>query len=221
MITIHHLENSRSHRVLWLLEVLELDYVIKRYERDPKTGLAPKELLKVSPLGKSPILEIDGEILPESGAIFEYLLSKYDVEYKFHPSQENKSYKDHLFWMHFAEGSLMWPLVMKFMFAKTEEKVPFFIKPVASLIFTGIDKAYLGHTLSHAFDYIESTLSKSPYLLGDQLSAVDILMSFPLEAANAGRYKLGKYSNIQQYIKRLKANKDYKSAIEKGGKYDY
>ena len=97
MITIHHLENSRSQRVLWLLEVLKLEYTIKRYERDPKTGLAPKELLKVSPLGKSPILEIEGEILPESGAIIEYLLSKYDVEYKLHPSKEDKLYKDHLF----------------------------------------------------------------------------------------------------------------------------
>jgi len=221
MITIHHLENSRSQRVLWLLEELKLEYTIKRYERDPKTGLAPKELLKVSPLGKSPILEVDGEILPESGAIFEYLLSKYDVEYKLHPSQEDKSYKEHLFWMHFAEGSLMWPLVMKFMFAKTEEKVPFFIKPVASLIFTGIDKAYLGHTLSHAFEYIESTLSKSPYLLGDQLSAVDIMMSFPLEAAKSGRFKLDKYPHTSKYVLKLKEHAAYQEAINKGGEYAY
>ncbi len=221
MITIHHLENSRSQRVLWLLEVLKLDYTIKRYERDSKTGLAPKELLKVSPLGKSPILEVEGEILPESGAIFEYLLSKYDVEYKFHPSQEDKSYKDHLFWMHFAEGSLMWPLVMKFMFAKTKEKVPFFIKPVASLIFTGIDKAYLGHTLANAFDYIETTLSKSSYLLGDELNAVDIMMSFPLEAARSGRFNLDKYPHIDKYVQRLQEHSAYKDAIERGGKYDY
>ncbi|MBC96963.1 MAG: glutathione S-transferase [Halobacteriovoraceae bacterium] len=221
MIKLHHLENSRSQRVIWLLESLGLEYEVKRYERDPKTGLAPKELLEVCSLGKSPILEIEGEVLPESGAIFQYLLSRFDSDHRFHPRPTDKEYKDYLFWMHFAEGSLMWPLVIKLLFAKTEEKVPFFIRPVAKLIFTGINKAYLDHTLTHAMDYVEENLKGRDFFLGSQLSAVDMMMSFPLEAAQAGRFDLASYTEIKKFIKKIKEMESYKKAIEIGGEYAY
>ena len=154
MITVHHLENSRSQRVLWLLELLELDYQVKRYKRDPKTNLAPKDLLKVSPLGKSPVIEVDGITIYESGAIFEFLLDHYDSEFRLHPKRDSIHHKDHIFWLHFAEGSVMPPLVIKYLFTKTNEKVPFFMKPLTKLIFGAIDKAYLGKTLKGIFDFI-------------------------------------------------------------------
>ena len=216
MITIHHLENSRSLRVIWLLEVLGVDYKVKRYERDPKTSLAPQELLKVSPLGKSPVLQIDETILPETGAIFEYLLAHYDKEHQFHPQVEDSTYKDYVFWLHFAEGSLMWPLVMKTIFSKVTEKVPFFLKPFAKLIFMAVGKAYLNHTLQKCLEYIEKNLEQKEFFLGSELSAADIIMSFPLEAAVETQIDMDSYPKIQEFVKKIQARKDYQRAVERG-----
>jgi glutathione S-transferase len=221
MITLHHLENSRSQRIVWLLEVLQLEYDIKKYKRDPKTGLAPKDLRKISSLGKSPVMEIDGEILPESGAIFQYLLTKYDTEFNWHPKTDSPSYKDFNFWLHFAEGSLMPPLVMKFIFSTIETKVPFFIRPLPKLIFKGIDIAYLDHTLRYILEFIEKHLTTHQYFLGEKFSAVDIMMSFPLEALASSQIELSAYPNIRTHVQNLKTREDYKKALKVGGEYAY
>lgn len=221
MITLHHLENSRSQRVLWLLEALKVEYKVKRYERNKETQLAPKSLLAVHPLGKSPVIDDDGFILAESGAIFEYLLHKYDLDFKLHPSAQDPKYKDYLFWLHFAEGSLMCPLVMRLLHDKVNQKVPFVIKPISKLIFKGIEKAYLSHTINHAFQFTEETLNKSIFFLGDKLSAVDMMMSFPLEAACSGRANMNKYPRIIEFVKTIKNDTHYKKAIELGGEYTY
>ena len=221
MIIVHHLENSRSQRVLWLLEALDVEYKVKRYDRDKKTNLAPKELLEVHPLGKSPVIEDDSIVLAESGAIFEFLLQKYDQDYKLHPQKSDIKNKDYLFWLHFAEGSLMWPLVMRLLHKKVIEKSPFFIAPIAKGIFSGIEKAYLSGTINNAFQFIENTLKKNTFFLGDKISAVDMIMSFPLEASCAGRADMDKYPHIKEFVKTIKLNKDYKKAIELGGSYAY
>jgi len=221
MIILHHLENSRSQRVLWLLEALKVEYKVEIYKRDPKTNLAPKSLLKINPMGKSPVIQDEDITLPESGAIFEYLLNKYDRENKLHPKPEDKNYKDYLFWLHFAEGSLMWPLVIRLLHSKVIEKVPFFIRPIAKGIFNGIEGAYLAHTIKNSFDYIEAVLGRNKYFLGESLSAVDILMSFPLEASCSGRASMESYPNIINFVKNIKENTDYKKAIEVGGPYVY
>lgn len=221
MITLHHLENSRSQRVLWLLEALKVEYKVEIYKRDLKTGLAPDSLLKINPLGKSPVIEVDGAVLAESGAIFEYLLNKYDLDFALHPKNDDEIYKDYLFWLHFAEGSLMWPLVIRLLHSKVLEKVPFFIKPIAKGIFKGIEKAYLTHTIKNSFDYIEKKLGNKTFFLGNSLSAVDMMMSFPLEASCAGRANMSAYPNIQKFVKTIKENSDYKRAIEIGGPYAY
>jgi len=221
MITVHHLENSRSQRVLWLLEALGVEYKVKRYERDKKTNLAPKELIAVHPLGKSPVIDDEGVVLAESGAIFDYLLQKYDQDFKLHPKKSDIKNKDYLFWLHFAEGSLMWPLVMRLLHKKVIEKSPFFISPIAKAIFTGIEKAYLSHTINNAFQYIESSLEKNTFFLGEKISAVDIIMSFPLVASCAGRANMDKYPHVKEFVKTIKLNEDYKRAIDIGGTYAY
>jgi glutathione S-transferase len=221
MITLHHLENSRSQRVLWLLESLKVDDQVKNYKRNAKTKLAPKSLLSIHSLGKSPVIEDDGVILAESGAIFQYLLNKYDTGHKLHPEGVDDSYNDYLFWLHFAEGSLAWPLVMRLLHQTVIDKTPFGISTVAKLIFTGIEKAYLTHTINNAFDYIEKTLEKGEFFLGKELSAVDMMMSFPLEAACSGRVKMENYPKILSFVKMIKKNADYQKVIELGGPYAY
>lgn len=215
MITVHHLEDSRSLRVLWLLECLELDYQVKGYRRDPKTSLAPQELLNISPLGKAPIVEVDGVTLAESGAIFQYLLTKFDSNFLMHPAHDSELYKDYLFWLHFAEGSLAWPLVIRLLHQKVLEKAPFGVSTVAKLIFLGIEKAYLEHTIDYAFQHIESVLSSSKYFLGEKMSAVDVMMSFPLEAAFSGRVKSEQYPRISRFLNDVHKDEAYLRALHR------
>jgi len=221
MILVHHLEDSRSQRLLWLLEALEVPYQVKRYQRVPSTGLAPEALKKVHPLGKSPVLQDEKTILAESGAIFEYLLYKYDTGFKLHPKPDSEIFPTYLFWLHFAEGSVMGPLITRLLHQKTLEKVPRLIKPVAKLIFTGIEKAYLAKTIGKAMEYTDKALAGRRYLLGDKISAADIIMSFPLEASCAESAKMGRYSNIQKFVKEIQTDGYYISAREKGGPYKY
>ncbi len=220
MIKVHHLEDSRSQRVLWLLEKLEIKYRVIRYERDPKTNLAPKELMEIHPLGKSPLIEDDGIIFAETGAIFEYLLDKYDPDFKWHPAKTDPRYRDYIYYLHFAEGSLMPPLVITKILSVVDEKVPFFMKPIAALITGAIRKNYLAHTIGSLFDYLEGKLVHD-YFLGSEISAVDIMMSFPLEASVAGRVDLAKRPRIVSFVKRIKEDNAYKKALEVGGPYSY
>lgn len=221
MITVHHLEDSRSQRILWLLEELGLEYQIKHYARDKKTQLAPPELKQVHPLGKSPVLEDSGEIVAESGAIIEYLIDRYDSEGRLRPSREQASeWRDYTYWLHFAEGSLMPFMVMMkvFMTVKTAP-MPFFVRPIAKRIAGEVEKSFIMPTLVSEFDYIETWLGEHEWFAGEQLSGADFQMSFPLEAAKSRMP--GDYPNIRAWVDKVHARSAYQAGLEKGGEYSY
>ncbi|MEY3783428.1 MAG: hypothetical protein RIS97_1607 [Pseudomonadota bacterium] len=221
MIIVHHLNNSRSQRVIWLLEELGVDYEIKRYQRDPKTMLAPKSLLKVHPLGKSPVIT-DGDLtIAESGAIIEYLIDRYDVESKLAPAIATPTRLRYTYWLHFAEGSAMSPLLMKLVFDHIEKApMPFFAKPIAKAISKKTKASFIDPQIKAHLDYVESELEKSTWLAGGRLTGADIQMSFPLEAA-AARGGLGEnHPKIMAFLKRIHDRAGYKRALERGGDYN-
>lgn len=221
MITVHHLNNSRSQRVLWMLEELGVPYEIKRYERDPKTMLAPASLKKVHPLGKSPVITDGDLVVAESGAIIEYLARTYGKDTML-PEGDGQSWLDYTYWLHYAEGSLMPPLVMRLVFEKVKTNpMPFFIRPVAKGIADKTNQIFIGPMIKTHMDFVEAHLAKNTWFLGDNLSAADIQMSFPLEASVA-RGIVGKNRPyITAYVERMHARPSYQKALEKGGKYDF
>ena len=220
MITVHHLNNSRSQRVIWLLEELGVDYEIKYYERDPKTMLAPKSLLKVHPLGKSPVITDGHTVVAESGAIIEYLIDRYDIESKLSPSVGTPTRLRYTYWLHFAEGSAMAPLLMKLVFNQIEKTpMPFFAKPIAKAISKKTKASYIDPQIKAHLDYVESELHQSTWLAGGRLTGADIQMSFPLEAAAARGGLNDSYPKITAYLKRIHARAGYKRALERGGEY--
>jgi glutathione S-transferase len=221
MLTVHHLNNSRSQRVLWMLEELGVDYELKRYQRDPNTMLAPAELRAVHPLGKSPVITDDGMTIAESGAIIEYLVERYG-QGRFAPphgvSPERVRYS---YWMHYAEGSAMPPLLLKLVARRIgSARMPFFVRPVARRIAATMQSSFIDPQLKLHFGYIERELSKSEWFVGDQFTAADVQMSFPLEAASkrAGAKEL---PHVRAFLERIHARPAYQRALERGGKYDY
>ena len=219
MITVHHLNNSRSQRILWLLEELELDYEIKFYQRDPKTMLAPKELSDIHPLGKSPVLT-DGEFtLAESGAITEYIVNKYG-DRKLKPQDNEALALRYTYWLHYAEGSAMPPLLLKLIFSKVRSTpAPFFIKPIINKIAGTVEDKFIHPQLKLHFGYLESELQKYKWFAGDEFSAADIQMSFPLEAASERLGLEKKYPTLHQFLSKIHARPAYQRALKKGGEY--
>lgn len=217
MITLHHLNNSRSQRILWLLEELGVPYEIKKYERDHKTMLAPPELKKVHPLGKSPVITDGDHTLAESGAIIEYLVNKYGSG-KWKPTSE-KDLIRYTYWLHFAEGSAMPPLLLSLIFSKIESNAPFLIKPVAKAIAGQVRKLFIGPNIKNNFNFMEAELSKSKWFAGDEISAADIQMSFPIEAAQSRGFLID-HPKLQAYLSSIHARPAYKRALEKGGDYE-
>ncbi len=219
MITVHHLNNSRSQRILWLLEELGLEYQIKEYIRDPKSSSAPESLKAVHPLGKSPVIT-DGEItVAESGAIIEYLLDTYDNQQNLRPTK-GQALLDYRYWLHFAEGSLMPLLVMKLVMMKMPKNpMPFFVKPIAKALSQKVQQIFINPRLSPQMDLIEATLAKNTWLTGDTLTAADIQMSFPIQASST-RTDLSAFPNIARYLKQIDAQPAYQKAVERGGKYE-
>jgi len=217
MITVHHLNNSRSQRVLWMLEELGVPYEIQRYERDPKTMLAPASLKKVHPLGKSPVITDGDLVVAESGAIIEYLAHTYGKDTML-PETGGQAWLDYTYWLHYAEGSLMPPLVMRLVFQKVKNSpMPFFIKPVAKGIADKTTATFIGPMIKTHLDFAEAHLAKNTWFLGDNLSAADIQMSFPLEASVA-RGIVGKdRPHINAWVERAHARPAYQKALEKGG----
>lgn len=221
MITLHHLNNSRSQRIIWLLEELKLEYVVQFHERDSKTYLAPDSLKAVHALGKSPVINDDktGMTLAESGVIIEYLVQTYGKHLM--PEQGSQAYWQYLYWLHFSEGSLMPPMVMNLVLSKVKDSpMPFFVKPIAKKIAEQIVKQFSGPNIKRSLEFIEDHLSKNTWFCGDQLTGADIQMSFPLEAS-AARGMVDQYPNILVYVKRFQALTAYKAALAKGGDYDY
>lgn len=218
MITLHHLNNSRSQRILWLLEELNLPYEIKRYERNKLTMLAPPELKQVHPLGKSPVIT-DGElVLAESGAIIEYLVNKYGNG-RLKPTDEKNTLR-YTYWLHYAEGSAMSPLLLALIFNKIETApMPFFIRPIAKGISAKVRKSFINPNIKTHFDFMEGELGKSTWFAGNEFSAADIQMSFPIEAA-ASRGLLKDRPKLQAYLSAIHARPAYKQALERGGEYE-
>ena len=220
MITVHHLNNSRSQRILWLLEELGVEYQIKRYERDPQTMLAPPELRAIHPLGKSPVVT-DGELtLAESGAIIDYLANRYGPHLL--PAPESPERLRCTYWLHYAEGSAMSPLLLKLVFDKVESSpMPFFVKPIARGIAQKVKGAFVTPQLKLHLDYLEGELGKSTWFAGEAFSAADIQMSFPLEAAAARAGLNASRPRLMAFLERIHARPAYQRALEKGGEYAY
>lgn len=215
MITLHHLENSRSQRIAWLLEELGLGYQVERYERQPPNMLAPASLKKVHPLGKSPVITDEGVTVAESGAIIEYLIDKHGGRLR--PAEGTEARRHYTYWLHFAEGSLMPLLVMKLVFGRLSGKpIPFFLRPIGKIFATAVEQNYLGPSLAAQLAFIEATLAKQPYFAGDAFTAADIQMSFPLQAAQ-GRVDLGKYPQIKAWIDRVEARDGWRKAVARVG----
>jgi glutathione S-transferase len=221
MITVHHLENSRSQRVIWLLEELHAPYEIRRYQRDGKTKLAPPELKAVHPLGKSPVIT-DGDItVAETGAIFEYLLDTYDAKGVLRPAAGTPARRRFTYWLHYAEGSAMPPLLLALVFSQVARApMPFFIRPVARAIADGAMKSFIGPQLALHLDYMDAELAAAPWFAGKSFSAADIQMSFPLEAAAArGDLARGR-SHLEKFLEKIHDRPAYKRALDAGGPYD-
>ncbi len=220
MIVVHHLNNSRSQRVLWLLEELGLEYEIKFYQRDPKTMLAPPELRKVHPLGKSPVIEDRGATLAESGAILEHLASRYGAG-RVVPAEGTPERLRYTYWMHFAEGTAMPPLLMKLIFDRIRNApMPFFVRPIARKIADQALGGFVTPNLERNLDFMESELGRSEWFAGAGFSAADIQMSFPLEAARARGGLDEKRSRLMAFLQKIHSRPAYQRALERGGKYE-
>ncbi|BAK67156.1 glutathione S-transferase [Sphingobium sp. SYK-6] len=206
MIIVHHLDNSRSQRVLWLLEELGLPYEIRRYQRDPATLFAPPELRRVHPLGKAPVIEDEGRVIAESGAIVEYLVEKADG--RFGPPAGRDAALRYRMFLHYAEGSVMPPLLVKLVLSR----VPIMGRIAMRRIQPMIDVH---------LDYIEAELAQRPWFAGEQISGADIMMSFPLEAARARGGLSEERPNITAWLDKVHARPAYRTALEKGGPYAY
>ena len=220
MLTIHHLNNSRSQRVLWLLEELGLPYEVLRYERDAVTMRAPATLRAIHPLGKSPVLT-DGDVtVAETGAIVEYVLDTHAAG-RLRPERGTVAGREFTYWLHFAEGSAMTPLLFKLVFGRIlETPMPFFVKPVARGIVDKVMSTFIEPGLKLHLDFMEQSLAGHPWFCGDEFSGADIMLRFPLEAA-AMRGGLGDWPNLRSFVERVQARPAYLRALERGGPYAF
>ncbi|MGN7831198.1 glutathione S-transferase [Pseudoxanthomonas sp. 22568] len=220
MITVHHLNNSRSQRVLWLLEELGLDYTVVRYQRDPQTLLAPPSLRAVHPLGKSPVLVDGGNTLAESGAVLEYLVERYDAARAFAPSPGTAEHLRYRYWLHYAEGSAMPPMLLSLVFSRLKKApMPFFARPIARSIADRALQGFVAPQVRLHLDYMEAELGKARWFAGENFSAADIQMSFPVEAA-AARTGLERHPKLADFLARIHARPAYQRALEQGGPFD-
>jgi len=220
MITVHHLDKSRSQRVLWLLEELQLTYTVVRYERDEKTMLAPAALRKVHPLGKSPVVVDDGQVLAESGAIIDYLVERYDTVHALAPSPGTPEHLRYRYWLHYAEGSLMPPLLLSLVFSRLRQApMPFFARPIARGIADKALASYVGPQVKLHLDHLEQALGQSAWFAGDDFSAADVQMSFPVQAA-AARARLDGRPLLAAWLERIQARPAYQRALAQGGPFD-
>ncbi|MEH6438015.1 glutathione S-transferase family protein [Massilia sp. DD77] len=220
MILVHHLNNSRSQRILWLLEELGLDYEIRKYQRDPKTMLAPPELKAVHPLGKSPVISDGDTVVAESGAIVEYLVKRYGNG-RLAPAEDSPERLRWTYFLHFAEGSAMPPLLLKLIFDRIEHgPMPFFVRPIAGAIARKVKKDFILPNIRSQLDFLEAELDKSTWFAGEEFSAADIQMSFALEASSSRGGLDGKYPKLAAFLERIHARPAYQRALERGGKYE-
>ncbi|MEO8309926.1 MAG: glutathione S-transferase [Caldimonas sp.] len=222
MLTVHHLNNSRSQRVLWLLEELGVPYEIQKYERDAKTMLAPPELTRVHPLGKSPVVTDDGVTVAESGAIIEYLLAAHGGG-RLIPPAGTEERRRFTYWLHFAEGSAMPPLLLKLIFDRigSGQGMPFFARPIARSIAAKVKALMVEPNLKRQLDFMEGELSRGEWFAGPEFSAADIQMSFPVEAAAMRAGLDASRPKLFTFLKKIHARPAYRRALERGGPYSF
>jgi len=221
MVVVHHLNNSRSQRVLWLLEELGVPYEIERYQRDAKTMLAPPSLRAIHPLGKSPVI-VDGDVtVAESGAIIEYLLGKYGDGRLLPPAGTAQRLR-YTYWLHYAEGSAMTPLLFKLVFDRiAANPTPWPVSAISRRIAATVTNAFIAPNLKRHLDYIEAELGAHTWFAGEQFTAADVQMSFPLEIAVTRAGLNTSRPKSMAFLERIHALDAYKRALERGGKYDY
>ena len=219
MITVHHLNNSRSQRVLWLLEELGLHYEVKRYQRDAKTMLAPKELKAVHPLGKSPVITDNGHTIAETGAIIEYVLDTYGMG-RLIPKPGTPERLRYTYWLHYAEGSAMTPLLLKLVFSRIPASAPGLLRGLIGSVMKTAQTKLSDPQIAMHLGYWDDELSKSQWFAGNEFSAADIMMSFPLEAA-AHRAGARSRPMVAAFLDRIHQRPAYITALKKGGPYDY
>jgi glutathione S-transferase len=217
MLTVHHLNNSRSQRVLWLLEELGLQYEIVRYQRGPDMR-APKELRAIHPLGKSPVVTDDGKTIAESGAIVEYLTQTYG-DGKLLPRPNTPERLRYTYWLHYAEGSAMPPLLLKLLFTVMPKRTPALLRPLVRKVSSQVLTALVNPQLRQHMAFWEEELSKTTWFAGNEFSAADIQMSFPLEAAEARAGLEQGHPRAMAFLERIHARPAYIRALEKGGPY--
>jgi len=221
MIVVHHLNNSRSQRILWLLEELGLEYEIKPYQRDQQTMLAPPELRAVHPLGKSPVVSVDGLTLAESGAIIEYLSDRYGAG-KLAPASNTPERVPYLYWLHFAEGSAMSPLLLKLIFDRIKgPQTPFLVRPLARSIADKVLGLMVLPNLKRHLDYMEGELAKAEWFAGNTFTSADIQMSFAVEASRLRAGLDESRPKLMAWLRKIHERPAYKRALERGGKYDF
>ena len=220
MIRVHHLNNSRSQRILWLLEELGLPYEVVRYQRDAKTMLAPAELQAVHPLGKSPVITDDDITVAESGAIIEYLVERYG-QGRLRPVVGTAERLRYTYWLHFAEGSAMPPLLLKlvFSFLPKSPALPALLRPLVRKVSEGAQKSFIDPQILQQLNYFEAELSRHEWFAGDDFSAADIQMSFPLEAAAARGGLDKKWPKVSAFLQKIHDRPAYQRALEQGGPY--
>lgn len=220
MITVHHLENSRSQRVLWLLEELEVPYDVVKYQRHPLTMLAPAELKKIHPLGKSPVIVDRGTVVAETGAILEHLLEQFGNG-KLIPKAGTAERRRFTFWLHYAEGSAMPWLFLKLVMSRIGPGSPLLVRPLASAVGKTVNHKLVDPQLKTHLDFWESELEGRDYFAGDEFTAADIQMSFPVETAATRVFEKSARPKLSAFLERIHARPAYQRALERGGTYAY
>lgn len=220
LITVHYLENSRAHRILWLLEELGLEYDIKTYKRGADMR-APTSLKAIHPLGKSPVIEDKGRVIAESGAIIEYLIGVYDKEHKFRPPGGTDERLRYIYWLHYAEGSAMPLLLMKLVFLRLPRQMPIFLRSVGKLISDSVQRKLIDPQLADHLAYWNTELSRDGWFAGNTFSAADIAMSFPVEAGMSRMDQTGDAQAVRRYLDAIRSRPAYQRALTRGGAYVY
>lgn len=219
MLVVHHLNNSRSQRVLWLLEELGVPYEVKRYQRDAQTMLAPPELKAIHPLGKSPVITDNGQVIAETGAIVEYVLATYG-QGRLIPPVGSAERLRFTYWLHYAEGSAMTPLLLKLVFTALPARAPGLLKGLVRSIASKAQQGFVDPQVKAHVDYWEAELTKTPWFAGSDFTGADIMMSFPLEAG-AARAGADTRPHVKAFLAKIHARPAYQRALERGGPYDY
>jgi glutathione S-transferase len=219
MIIVHHLNNSRSQRVLWLMEELGINYEVKRYERDKKTMLAPPALKAIHPLGKSPVIEDNGKTIAETGAIFDYIMDNYS-QGRLTPAHGTDDWLRYVYWLNYAEGSAMTPLLLKLVFMRLPQNAPALLRGIVKNISDKANARLADPQIRTHLDFWDNELSKAEWFAGKDFTAADIMMSFPLEAA-AARANANSRPMVKAFLDRIHARPAYQDALKAGGPYDY